>query len=143
MNTFADVYDEKAPSPYWILKMTGHSQPGGVWGPSLEVEGSGWVSRALNWASTDHISHFLLYLLGCFAEFRRTEKLFISQSWGIVRRDVRGANVYDSLLYCMYFSHAMFCNTCKEGIHRLYFRGNVCINIYALERNPWCLLSAQ
>lgn len=103
----------------------------GGWGPSLEVEGSAWVSRALNWASTDHTSHFLLYLLGCFAgqKFRRTEKLFISQSWGIVRRNVRGANVYGSPLYLMCFSHAMFFNTREKGIHHLYFRGNVCIHI--------------
>lgn len=69
-------------------------------------------------------------MLRVFCRIWKDRKLFISQSWGTVRRDVRGTNIYDRLLHPVCFSHAVFFNTCEEGIHYLYFRSDMCVYTY-------------
>lgn len=39
---------------------------------------------------------------------------------GWQRRNVKGINIYGSLLHPVYFTQAMSCNTCEERIHYLF-----------------------
>lgn len=49
---------------------------------------------------------------------------------GWQRRNVKGINIYGSLLHPMCFTHAMSYNTCEEGIHYLCFKSDTQVCLY-------------
>lgn len=43
---------------------------------------------------------------------------------------MKGINIHGNLLHPVYFTQAMSCNTCEEGIHYLCFKSGTQVRLY-------------